>query len=70
MPDYKRLEEIEIRLAYLEDLVDSLNQTVIRLNQENAQQMRQMQTMLKSFQTLQQLFITSTQTSDEKPPHY
>lgn len=70
MPDYKRLEEIEIRLAYLEDLVDSLNQTVIRLNQENAQQMRQMQTMLNSFQTLQQLFTTSTQTSDEKPPHY
>jgi SlyX protein len=64
----ERLNEIEAKLAFAEDLVETLNQTVIR-QQEQIDLMQQQLRLLH--QQLQQVMPDESHTlHDEVPPHY
>lgn len=64
-----RLDELEIKVAYQEDLLDTLNMTVARLQQ-------QCDLLQAQFQALYQQVRTSAPTGAESdpvheiPPHY
>ena len=63
-----RLDELEIRVGYLDDLVDTLNRTVFR-------QQQQIDQLSKALAQLrQQMSAASTSPApeprDEVPPHY
>ncbi len=64
----KRLNELEAKLAFAEDLIDTLNQTVIR-QQGQIDSMQQQLRLLH--QRLQEALPDETRTPrDELPPHY
>lgn len=63
-----RLNELEAKLAFAEDLIDTLNQTVIR-QQDQIDSMQQQLRLLH--QRLQEALPDETRTPrDELPPHY
>jgi SlyX protein len=64
----KRITELEVKLAFAEDLLDSLNNTVYR-QQERIEQLERV------VRDLRQLILQSIPTEqrslrDEIPPHY
>ncbi|HWT54242.1 MAG TPA: SlyX family protein [Rhodocyclaceae bacterium] len=64
----RRIEDLEVKLAYAEDLLDTLNTTVFR-------QQQQLDLMQEQLRMLRQQFndaLPSEQGSlrDEIPPHY
>jgi len=66
--DASRLDEIEIKLAFIDDLVDTLNRTVFR-------QQAQIDQLAQAVAVLRQQLRTaappaSTDARDEIPPHY
>lgn len=64
----KRLNELEAKLVFAEDLIDTLNQTVIR-QQDQIDSMQQQLRLLH--QRLQEALPDETRTPrDELPPHY
>ncbi|MHB1216557.1 MAG: SlyX family protein [Thiobacillus sp.] len=64
----ERLNELEAKLAFAEDLIDTLNQTVIR-QQDQIDSMQQQLRLLH--QRLQEALPDETRTPrDELPPHY
>lgn len=64
----ERLNELEAKLAFAEDLIDTLNQTVIR-QQSQIDSMQQQLRLLH--QRLQEALPDETRTPrDELPPHY
>lgn len=63
-----RLAEIEIKLSYAEDLIDSLNKTVFR-QQEQIDLLQQQLTALHR-QLQDQASVERRDPSEEVPPHY
>lgn len=64
----ERLNELEAKLAFAEDLIETLNQTVIR-QQAQLDSMQQQLRLLH--QQLQEALPDETRTPrDEIPPHY
>ena len=63
-----RINELEIKLAYTEDLLDTLNTTVFR----QQQQIDLLQEQLRSLQQQVQTALPGEPNSprDEIPPHY
>jgi SlyX protein len=64
----QRLDELEAKLAFAEDLIETLNQTVIR-------QQRQMDSLQEQLRLLHQQIRDSQSgdplsSRDEIPPHY
>jgi SlyX protein len=64
----ERMIEIEIKVAYLDDLLDTLNRTVFR-------QQQQIDQLVQALAALRQQSLTSapvpgTDPRDELPPHY
>ena len=64
----RRVEELEVKLAYAEDLLDTLNTTVFR-------QQQQLDLLQEQLRMLRQQFSDSLQGEqgslrDEIPPHY
>jgi SlyX protein len=68
MPDAtdSRLAEIEIKLSFTEDLLEELNRTVFR----QQQQIEQLQQELRALRQQMQTSDGSAAPRDEKPPHY
>ncbi|SUO97249.1 SlyX family protein [Suttonella ornithocola] len=68
----KRLTNIEERLAWQEDLIDSLNHTVSELNQQLAEQQRIIQIINAELQRVQkhQSIDKPFSLREEIPPHY
>jgi SlyX protein len=64
----ERLNEIEAKLAFAEDLVETLNQTVIR--QQEQIDLMQQQLRLLHLQLQQVMPNESPSLHDEVPPHY
>jgi SlyX protein len=64
----ERLNEIEAKLAFAEDLVETLNQTVIR--QQEQIDLMQQQLRLLHLQLQQVMPDESHTLHDEVPPHY
>lgn len=63
-----RLTELEIKLGYAEDLLEALNRTVFR----QQQQMEQLQQEIRALRSQLETSIPGEQRSlaDEVPPHY
>jgi SlyX protein len=63
-----RLTELEIKLGYAEDLLEALNRTVFR----QQQQMEQLQQEVRALRNQLESSIPGEQRSlaDEVPPHY
>ena len=65
---HDRLDELEAKLAFAEDLIDTLNQTVVR--QQSQLDLLQQQLRLLH-QRMQESRPDETRTpADEIPPHY
>ena len=64
----KRLTEIEIKLGFAEDLLDELNRTVFR----QQQQMEQLQQEIRALRRQLEVSMPAEPRSlaDEVPPHY
>ena len=64
----KRLTEIEIKLSFAEDLLEELNRTVFR----QQQQMEQLQQEIRALRRQLEVSMPAEQRSlaDEVPPHY
>lgn len=68
MTEKKRLAELETKLAFAEDLIDTLNQTVFR-QQEQLDSLQQQLRLLH--QRVQNALPEETRNlRDEIPPHY
>ncbi len=63
-----RLTELEIKLSFTEDLVDSLNLTVYRQQQTIDQLIMEMRSLRQQFLT--SLPAEARNLADEIPPHY
>ncbi|MGV8992290.1 MAG: SlyX family protein [Thiobacillus sp.] len=63
-----RLNELESKLAFAEDLIDTLNETVIR--QQGQLDLMQQQLRLLNQQLQNALPAESRPLRDELPPHY
>lgn len=68
MDNDQRIAELEIKLAYAEDLLDTLNTTIFR----QQEQMDLLQAQLRSLQQQVQTAMPGEPLSprDEIPPHY
>lgn len=68
MDNDQRIAELEIKLAYAEDLLDTLNTTIFR----QQEQMDLLQAQLRSLQQQVQSAMPGEPLSprDEIPPHY
>lgn len=60
----KRITELEIKLAFTEDLLETLNQTVFRQQEQIERIERQVRELLQNLPTEQHSL------RDELPPHY
>ncbi len=63
-----RLAEIEVKLSFSEDLLDELNRTVIRQQQQIDQLQQELRVLRQQMQA-----VIPAETSgphDETPPHY
>lgn len=63
----ERVTELEVKLAFAEDLLDTLNQTVFR-QQEQIERLQREVRELRD--TLQSLPAEQRSLRDELPPHY
>ena len=64
----KRVEELEIKLAFAEDLVDTLNHTVFRQQEQLEVLQRQLDDLRRQIQAMPSGGARSLR--DEIPPHY
>ncbi len=64
----ERLHEVEVKLSFVDDLVDSLNRTVYR----QQQQIDQLAQALQSLRRQVQSGVTATggDAREDRPPHY
>jgi SlyX protein len=69
MTTENRLDDLEIKLAALEDLVDTLNQTIYRQHAK-IDELETLCAALARRLTETQARLPETDAADEKPPHY
>ena len=65
-----RLTELETKLAFAEDLLETLNQTVIRQQEQLDLQQQQLRLLHQRLQDLQPSDDETRTPRDEIPPHY
>lgn len=65
----ERIAELEIKLSFQDELLDVLNQTVIRQQQQIEQLQTQMRLLLQQVRTLSSPVQEGTP-EEEIPPHY
>lgn len=63
-----RLAEIEVKLSFSEDLLDELNRTVVRQQQQISQLQQELRTLRQQIQAGNA--AVSHSPHDETPPHY
>ena len=64
----KRITELEVKLAFAEDLMEELNRTVFRQQQQIEQLQQEVRELRQQVQT--SLPAAPGNPSDEVPPHY
>jgi len=65
-----RLTELETKLAFAEDLLETLNQTVIRQQEQLDLQQQQLRLLHQRLQDMQSSADETRAPRDEIPPHY
>lgn len=63
----ERITELEVKLAFAEDLLETLNQTVFRQQAQIARLEREMRDLRDQLQSLP---VEPRSLRDELPPHY
>lgn len=63
----ERITELEVKLAFAEDLLETLNQTVFRQQEQIARLEREMRDLRDQLQSLP---VEPRSLRDELPPHY
>lgn len=66
---HDRITELEIKLSFQEELLDTLNQTVIRQQQQMDLLQQQMRLLYQQIKSLSSPTDSSPQ-QQEMPPHY
>ncbi len=66
----QRLNELEIRLALQDDLLDSLNRNLVRIQQTLELQQSQLRLLYQKMQHQQEDNGKPYSLADEIPPHY
>ncbi|MCX7174691.1 MAG: SlyX family protein [Proteobacteria bacterium] len=64
-----RLAEIEIKLSFSEDMLEALNRTVFRQQQQIEMLQKELRALSQQLQT-DDIQATSRNLRDELPPHY
>ena len=64
----QRLMDLEIKASFSEDLLDELNQVIVRQQDEIAALVREVQALRLKLPDMES--TTFTQASQELPPHY
>ncbi|MBB3168889.1 SlyX family protein [Simiduia aestuariiviva] len=65
-----RLEELEIRLAFQEDMLSELNTVLSRQDTELLRLREQVRTLSEKHLDLQYRVDQGSEAGDERPPHY
>ena len=68
--DAERLDELESRLAFQDDLIESLNEVVARQDREIALLTQRLANLSKKFEDLAASAAPAADIGDEPPPHY
>jgi SlyX protein len=63
------LVELQVRLAYQDDIIDGLNEQVANLNQQMDVLQKQMQYLVRSVRTIAD-GDSGAPSANEPPPHY
>ncbi|MCH7506731.1 MAG: SlyX family protein [Proteobacteria bacterium] len=66
----KRLDELECRLAFQDDLIDSLNQVITRQDREITHMASQLKDLFTRISEQLETAAPGTSTKHEDPPHY
>ena len=66
----ERLDELESRLAFQEDLIDSLNKVIIRQDCEITHIAAQLKDLFSRISEQAEPAATGTSANGENPPHY
>ncbi|WP_037585624.1 SlyX family protein [Stenoxybacter acetivorans] len=67
--EHRRLEELEIRVAWQEDLLESLSDTVARLQETLSLQQAQLRLLYQRLPEKNE-WANPARAEDEIPPHY
>lgn len=66
----ERLDELESRLAFQDDLIDSLNKVIIRQDREITHIAAQLKDLFTRISEQAEPAATGTSAKGENPPHY
>ena len=66
----QRLDELENRLAFQDDLIDSLNQVITRQDREITHMASQLEVLFTRISEQLETAAPGTSTKHEDPPHY
>lgn len=66
----KRLDELESRLAFQDDLIESLNQVIARQDRELTSMARQIKDLFTRISEQAKTASPGTSAEHEPPPHY
>lgn len=70
MPMDERVTELEVKLAFAEDLLDTLNSTVFRQQEQIDRLQRELRELCHLLISLPQESLQPHSLRDELPPHY
>ena len=68
--DTQRMDELESRVAFQDDLIESLNEVVTRQDREIALLTRRLQDLEEKIRDLADGAVTAGGDGHEPPPHY
>ena len=66
----KRFDELESRLAFQAELIDSLNKVIIRQDRDITNMAAQLKELFTRISEQAETAVPGTSAKDENPPHY
>lgn len=66
----KRFDELESRLAFQDDLIDSLNKVIIRQDRDITNMAEQLKDLFTRISEQAETVASGASAKDENPPHY
>jgi SlyX protein len=66
----KRLDELESRIVFQDDLIESLNEVIARQDREIIAMASQLKTLFARFSDLAETAAPGASAEDDIPPHY
>ncbi|MEZ5539968.1 MAG: SlyX family protein [Pseudomonadales bacterium] len=67
----QRVDELEMRLAFQEDVIQTLHEQITHLQQETEKQQQMLQVLYRQWREMQESTeMGAVAAAQEKPPHY